>query len=139
MWRNTCSHYKIMKQVWTKLILTQRVKQDIKKFWYSCVNACFTASLASHMFTQCLRLRLRLLLLLRLLHKCESGFWYSCINACFPASLASHMFTQCLRLRLRLLLFLRLLHKCESGLKTENVYWQRYWQNFSRRIFMLQT
>ena len=69
---------KIMKQVWTKLILTQRVKQDIKKFWYSCVNACFTALLPSHMFIQCLRLRLRLrlLLLLRLLHKCESGLKY---------------------------------------------------------------
>jgi len=50
-------------------ILTQRVKQDIKNCWYYCVNARFTASLAS-----CLRLRLCLRLLLCLLHKCEWGF-----------------------------------------------------------------
>ena len=72
-------HMFTLQKSWSKCeakpILTQRVKQDIKKFWYSCVNACFTASLASHIFTQCLRLRLRLLLLLRLLHmhSCELG------------------------------------------------------------------
>ena len=73
-------HMFVLQKSWSKYeaksILTQRVKQDIKKFWCSCVNARFTASLASQMFTQCLRLRL--LLLLRLLHKCESGlnqFW----------------------------------------------------------------
>ena len=67
-------HMFVLQKSWSKCeaksILTQRVKQDIKKFWCSCANACFTASLASQMFTQCLRLRL--------LHKCESGlnqFW----------------------------------------------------------------
>ena len=76
----SCSHYKnhktITQQTWS---MKQEVKQNIKKFWYSCFASthasCFTiASLASRVFTLSLRLLLLLRLRLLLLHKCEPGF-----------------------------------------------------------------